>query len=400
MSITILFLMSTMFIANIGYGVILPTLPFLSRHIGATSFEMGLALSVFAIAQLLSSSLWGVLSDRLGRRPVLICGIVGYGVSSALLGFAPHVAVLLTLRFLSGLFASAVMPASLALAADWTKPGQRARTLGYMGAINGIGFIFGPPVGAFLSVIGLQVPFFTVGLLSVANGLIALRLLPREEPLRQDPVGSNTKAALLPRPSRRAGALGSRMTAPFLFGTFVFALADASITATLAYYLTGHLHSTQTMAGWGFMVNGGMGALTQGLLFSRVYGRYGETATIVLGFAFGSLGYFTLGMANWLAWAFAAIALLALCRGFAYPAMTTAISVRTSQNAQGSSFGAQFTFNSLGRTIGPLIAGWLFTLKEPVPYFFSAALMFLTIGVYLAWVYAARRHDRPLQGNK
>jgi MFS family permease len=82
-----------MFIANIGCGVILPTLPFLSRHIGATSFEMGLALSVFAITQLLSSSLWGVLSDRLGRRPVLIFGIVGYGVSSALLGFAPRVAV-------------------------------------------------------------------------------------------------------------------------------------------------------------------------------------------------------------------------------------------------------------------------------------------------------------------
>jgi MFS transporter, DHA1 family, multidrug resistance protein len=391
-SMTILFLLATMFIANIGFGVILPTLPFLSRHIGASTVEMGLALSVFAVAQLLSSSLWGAVSDSVGRRPVLIAGIVGYGVSSALLGFAPNVAVLLVLRFLAGLFASAVMPSSLALASDWTEPHDRARILGYMGSMNGIGFIFGPPIGSFLSLIGLHVPFFCVGLLAILNGLLALRLLPREQRPAADVSARSRRPDLSLFGGLWPGTKRGRLwIAPFLVGSFVFSLADASITATLAYYLIGRLHSDEIMAGWAFMVNGCMGALAQGMMFSNVYRRFGEAVTILLGFSFGVLGYLTLGFAQWLAWAFAAIALLALCRGFAYPAMTTAISIRTPRESQGSSFGAQSACNSLGRVIGPLLAGWLFARQEQSPYFVSSGLMLATMGLYLLWAQRARK---------
>ena len=90
MSVPILFLMATMFLASVGFGVILPTLPFLSKHIGATSFELGLALSVFAIAQLMASTIWGSLTDRIGRRNVLVTGVIGYGITSALLVFSPN----------------------------------------------------------------------------------------------------------------------------------------------------------------------------------------------------------------------------------------------------------------------------------------------------------------------
>jgi DHA1 family multidrug resistance protein-like MFS transporter len=381
MSTTVLFLMSTMFIANVGFGVILPTLPFLSRHIGANTFEMGLALSAFAIAQLLFSSFWGGMSDRVGKRPILILGIVGYGIASALVGLSPNVPVLLLLRFLSGALASAVFPASLGLAAAWSKPEDRPRVMAYMGSMNGIGFIVGPPLGAVLSVWGLQIPFFVVGLLSVASGILAFWLLP-DEPRKPIYDGQTRFPSFgFSQITASLGALFDRKIAPFLGGTFAFTTADAAITSTLAYFLTDTLHSTQAMAGWAFMVNGGVGAFIQVAMFSFLYQRWGEIATIVTGFLFGAIGFLALGLSTSVGWVFVAVTLLAFCRGFAFPAMTSAISLRTTVDSQGTSFGSQMTFNSLGRTIGPLIAGWLFAYQERFPYFFACGLLLLTIAL-------------------
>lgn len=379
MPTTVLFLMSTMFIANIGFGIILPTLPFLSRHVGASTFELGLALSAFAIAQLLFSSFWGALSDRVGKRPVLILGIVGYGVTSALVGLSPHVWVLLLLRFLSGALCSAVMPSSLSLAAAASKPEMRPRVMAYMGSVNGIGFIVGPPLGAFLSVFGLQVPFAAVGFLSVLNGIVAFWLLPAEAPAAKAGGGARLSPWAFLQVGNHLSAMFNRTIAPFLGGTLAFTTADATITSTLSFFLTDTLHSTQAMAGWAFMVNGGVGAMIQMAMFSMMYQKWGERATIVTGFLFGSLGYLTLGLSTNVGWVFVAITLLAFCRGFAFPSMTSAISLRTTVHSQGSSFGSQMTFNSLGRTIGPLIAGWLFAYHERFPYFFACALLLLAV---------------------
>lgn len=387
MSSTIWFLMSTMFIANIGFGVILPTLPFMARSVGATTFEMGMALSAFAISQLLFSSFWGRMSDRAGKRPILILGIVGYGITSSLVGLAPNVTILLLLRFVSGALAAAVFPAALSLATTSTTPDDRPRVMAYMGSMNGIGFIVGPPLGAFLSGFGLQIPFFSVGLLSVGSGILAFWLLPVEPRMKQEQVYNGERVSLLIRLKESVMALFDRKLAPFFGGTFSFTFSDAAITSTLAYFLTDVLHSTQGMAGWAFMVNGGVGALIQMSLFSFWYRRWGEMGTMVTGFTFGLIGFLALGFATQVVWVFVAMTLLAFCRGFAFPAMTSAISLRTSMDAQGSSFGAQLTCNSLGRAIGPLIAGWLFAYQERLPYFVAGLLMLL---MTVALIYVSR----------
>lgn len=392
MSVTIMVLMSTMFLTNIGFGVILPTLPFLSQHLGASTFEMGLALSIFAMGQLFSSSLWGALSDRIGRRHVLVMGTVGYGVVSALLAFVPNVAVLLILRFLGGIMAAAVFPSSLALVADCTMPEERPRILGYMGSVNGIGFICGPPVGVFLSVFGIQAPFVCVGILAIVNGLLAMRLLPVKQK-REDAQGEDAPEVQPSLLHRLSQSLLNRMIAPLLLGTFVINLVDASISTTLAYFIVGPMHSTQTMAGWAFMVNAGIGALVQATMFSRIFNRFGGTSTIVIGFIFGSVGYFILGLSSYLFWAFIGLALLSLSRGLAYPAITTSISLDTAKESQGSSFGSQSTVGSLGRMLGPLIAGWLFAHQERSPYFFSGGILLLSIVFYLVWMYRMQKTD-------
>ncbi|MED4906832.1 MFS transporter [Brevibacillus centrosporus] len=397
-------LLSTMFLTSLGFGVILPTLPFLSKHLGATPLEMGLAISVFSVASLFSSFLWGAASDRLGRRPVLIMGIVGYGLSSALLALAPNITVLLILRFLAGMMASAVSPSSMALVTELTSAEERPRILGYMGSINGIGFIFGPPVGAFLSIFGIGAPFASVGLLSILNGLLAMRFLPRgskpaegaSEAIRPE---VNKENAWVAGVKRLGLLLKNRMIAPLLFGSFVIALADASISSTLSYYITGPLQSTQTMAGWAFMMNAGVSAIAQATVFARIFTRYGDMMTIVIGFSFGAVGFFLLGLSHLLVWAFGAVALLSLCRGLAFPSITTGISLRISSALQGSGFGSYNTVGSLGRTLGPLIAGWLFSVHASSPFFFSGGLLLLTVGAFLLWTHRERKTSAHQQSN-
>lgn len=386
--------MSTMFLTNIGFGVILPTLPFLSQYLGASSFEMGLAISVFSVASLFASSIWGAAADRIGRRPILIIGVVGYGLASALLAIAPNITVLLLFRFLSGVMVAAVFPSSLALVSEWTTPEERPRILGYMGSVNGIGFICGPPVGAFLSIFGIQVPFVCVGLLAVINGLLALRFLPRAEKRKSDACEGNDgpKTSLSWR-QRLASTWQNKMIAPLLVGTLVISIVDSGISATLSYYVIGTLQSTPAMAGWAFMINAGVSALAQATLFSRFFTRFGDMATIVIGFTFGAAGFLFFAMSSILVWAFGALALMALCRGLAYPAITTSISLHTPSEYQGSTFGAHSTIGSLGRTLGPLIAGWLFAYQERIPYFFSGGLLFLTIGYFLIRMHWLRKSN-------
>lgn len=405
MSIAVIFLMGTMFLASIGYGIILPTLPFLSQHIGATTFDLGLALAVFAIAQLMSSSFWGVLADRFGRKPNLVIGIIGYGVASALVGIVPNVLTLLLLRFLAGCFIAAVRPSAQALASDWTKPVDRPKVLGYLAAMNGFGFVFGPVLGSLLNVLGAAVPFFAVGFLSILNGVIAFWFLPREK-RKTKPV----KTGLIHIPSIRdvVGFIKVYDISLFLLGSLVFSLADASLAATLAYFITDHLNGTQTMTGWAFAINGGIGAILQMTLLAKVHARFGETTTIIAGFSIGALGYFLLGLSNVITMAFFSIALLAFCRGLPFPTFSAAISVRVTSDVQGKAFGFQQTVISLGRAVGPLIAGWFFSLGIRFPYFFVCAIILLFVAVYVTRTQRDRKHlskrcrmdPRPLHDTK
>ncbi len=263
-----------------------------------------------------------------------------------------------------------------------------------MGSVNGIGFICGPPVGALLSVYGVAVPFVCVGLLSVINGLLALRLLPRVEK-REGEEGLETDTSPKARISwlqRMTRSLQNRMIAPLLIGTFVISLVDSSISATLSYFFIGPLQSTQTMAGWGFMVNAAVSSLAQATVFSRVFTRFGDVWTIIIGLSFGVAGYLIFGLSSTLLWAFGALGLLALCGGMAYPAITTSISIHTPRELQGSIFGTHSTVGSLGRTLGPLIAGGLFSYQERSPFLFASGLLFATVGFYVVWMYKMRNH--------
>jgi MFS family permease len=236
------------------------------------------------------------------------------------------------------------------------------------------------------------VPFVSVGILAIINGLLAMRLLPRA--LKDGSIEYKRRDVQLSVVQRLKLSLFNRMIAPLLLGTFIIALVDSSISVTLAYFITGPLQSTQTMAGWAFTTNAGVSVLAQILMFSRVFQRLGDTLTIVVGFSFSAVGYFLLGTSKYLVMVFCGLGLVSFGRGFARPAVSTGISLRSPKELQGSSFGVQSTISSFGRTIGPLIAGWLFGHYERDPYYFSAGLLLLTIGFYLVWMSRMRKTVR------
>lgn len=403
MSISIWLLLSTVFIVNIGFGIILPTLPFLSKDMGANAFELGMALSIFALAQLLFSKFWGALSDKYDRKKILIIGILGYGISSAFLAFISTIQALLLLRFLAGFFVAATMPTANALASDWSDLKDRSRVLGFMSAMNGLGFIVGPAVGSFLMVFGLGIPFITAGLLAILNALLAIWLLPSAQKRSVKPIVQKEVSVRQPLISKLKASLKSLVNiqiAPYLLGSFIFAYTDASLMAALAYFIVDYLHSTQTVVGTAFVLIGGVGALVQALVFPRINQKFGAIITIVVGFSLGTIGNVLLGMSNVILWALVAIVLIAFCRGFAYPAVITAISVNSSEDTRGSSFASENTFKSIGRLSGPLVSGWLYTHYGAGSFFFSATVLLLAATILSVWNDQLRRSKNKKRKTK
>src|SRR5690348_11641385 len=179
-----LFLMAlTIFIDMAGFGLILPLLPFWAEHLGANPTEIGLILTIYALAQFIFTPILGSLSDRFGRKPIIIVSLLVEAFSLALTGFAGSFVVLLIARFIGGIGASNIGSAQ-AVVADVTPPEGRARGMGMIGAAIGLGFVIGPALGGLLASFGPTVPFWAAMIVALANALLVLRFLPETRHLR------------------------------------------------------------------------------------------------------------------------------------------------------------------------------------------------------------------------
>ncbi|MDH3427956.1 MAG: MFS transporter, partial [Gemmatimonadota bacterium] len=170
-----------MFLDLVGFGIVLPLLPFYATSMGATPFEVGLIMASYSLMQLVFSPMWGSLSDRYGRRPLLLLGLFGSAVSYVLFGLASTLGILLLSRVVGGAM-GATVPVAQAIIADSTSPQRRARGMGLIGAAFGLGFIFGPAIGGALSRWGYSVPGFAAAAVTGLNAIVAVFLLPESLP--------------------------------------------------------------------------------------------------------------------------------------------------------------------------------------------------------------------------
>jgi MFS family permease len=383
-SIGIIFL--TVFIDLIGFGLILPLMPVFTRNFGADGWMIGLIVSAYSAMQFLFAPFWGHLSDRIGRRPVLLastaCAALSYGLFAA--GCAwQNLGVILGSRVLAG-FCGANIGVAQAYIADITPPEQRSRRMGLVGMAFGLGFILGPALGAgAVKLWGYTGPGMVSAVLCVGNFLFALARLPESWTPQAEHAADRPHWEQWRRACGRPGV--GMLILVFFLATFCFASFETTLGLVVSenFGLDPHQpHSTSTIA-WLFVYCGVIGAAVQGGVIGRLVDRFGEPNVIALSLVLTAIG---LALVAYLtSWTPLLIFLvpLAFGSGLARPPIFGLLSRLTPANEQGSTIGVAQSAGSLARIAGPLIAGAVYQLHPAMLYLFCAGLSLVTAG--LAW---------------
>lgn len=380
--LAILFL--TILMDLIGFGMILPTLPYYARELQISDLGIGLLFSSYSLAQLLFAPLLGRLSDRFGRRPVLLTAIAGNAFAYLLFAEARTFLLLLFARFLSGIAASSYGIAQ-AYVADVSLPEERSKAMGLVGAAFGLGFVVGPAFGGVLSQYGVQVVPLTAAALSAVNFVFAFIWLG--ESLSAERRGEAKTAWFNPR------ALGRLVRTPLLLGLmillFLVTTCFSMMESTLALYCQDELRWNQRQASYLFAYVGILLVLVQGGLIRRLAPRFGEKALILAGILLMAAGLLLLPASPSLVVLFGALALLAIGSGLHGPSILGLISRLTDEREQGETIGLSRSFNALARAVGPAAGTWLFaTVGLRSPLWAAGVLMLAALG--LAWILTRR----------
>jgi multidrug resistance protein len=370
----------TVFIDLLGFGIIIPLLPFYAEHFGASALMVGLLSTSFSLMQFLFAPFWGRLSDRIGRRPVILIGLMGSAVSYALFALAASLPALFFARCLAGI-AGANVSTAQAFIADVTTPENRAKGMGMIGAAFGLGFIFGPAIGGFLSHWGYAAPAWFAAAVSLANFGLAIVLLPESSPDAAERVAR----AAAGRVDTFRRAMTRRHLPQVLLVYFLVLTAFAAFEATFALYAERQFAFTAVTIGYMFAWVGVVLATVQGMLVGRVVKRIGEARLVPLAVAVISSALVLIAFAGSVPALAAATGLLALGMGFNSPSMLSAISQLAHPADRGSTLGVSQSLGSLARILGPAWGGWAFDhFGIRTPFFTAAALMILACAVSIA----------------
>jgi MFS transporter, DHA1 family, tetracycline resistance protein len=377
----------TMFLDLLGFGIIIPLMPHFARTFGATPLAYGLLAASYSLMQFLFVPVWGRLSDRVGRRPVLLISIGGSVVSFVLLGAARSLAMLFAARILSGISASNLSVAQ-AYVADVTAPEERARGMGLIGAAFGLGFVVGPFVGGELSQLEFALPlgvhlhagsapFLVSALLSAINWGLAWALLPESLP----PAARSAATIRFLDLKRLEGVFAHREISGLFAVSFLFTMAFSMMEQSLILFGEDRLGMRGLDAGKLLGFVGVLIVLVQGGLVGRLARRFGEGRLTVVGAALMVPGLLLIPLAPGSRGAgyavlYTAMVPLALGNGLLHPSLHSLLSRRAPGDEQGGVLGLNQSLSSLARVAGPTAGGLLFqTLGIGTPFLAGGAVM-------------------------
>jgi len=381
------FILVVVFIDVLGIGIALPVIPMLvglytpSRELQA--YWYGLLVVAYGVMQFFCAPLLGALSDRFGRRPILLWSLLGLGIHFLLLGLAPSLALMLLARIIGGTAGASFSVAS-AYASDVTPPERRAKSFGMIGAAFGLGFIVGPMIGGLLGSVDLHLPFFAAGALSLINAVYGYLVVPESLPRgRRAPFAlarANPFAALLALARHRE--IG-RLVAVFA----LIVLAQLILQTSWVLY-------THFRFGWGPRENGFalfcvglVAAIVQGGLLSALLRRFGDVRLVLMGLTTGTCAYLLYGLAQH-GWMMYAIIIGNFVSFAAGPALQGMVSNAVDPTEQGVTMGALNSINSIMFVVAPLIGAPLLALVSEMPpsdwrigatFYVSAALQLVAL---------------------
>jgi DHA1 family tetracycline resistance protein-like MFS transporter len=357
------------FVNLVGFGIIIPLLPFYAETFGASPMTIGLLFAVFSVGQLVAAPVLGDLSDRYGRRPILLLSLAGTVASFVMLALAQSLAMLFLARIVDGLSGGNIATAR-AYVADVTAPRDRARAYGIVGAAFGLGFILGPVISAVLSRVSYTAPIWAAAAITLAAMAMAWFWLPETVNRVASGTGMpfSNLAAMMQRPGLRR----------VLVIDFGYWFAFAMFQTTFALFAARRFGFDAPETGYLFAVFAFLGAAVQAVLIRPTVEWLGDKRTFMIGLVLGAAGLLGATFTHSVALFAVALVPLALGIGFGHPTMASLVSRAADADEQGRVQGAASVMESLGRTIGPVWgAASLQRYGEGMPYVSAAGLLFL-----------------------
>lgn len=353
----------TVCLQMIGFGIILPILPFYAERFGASALEVGVLAGTFSLAQLVAAPAIGRLGDRIGRRPVMLGSIAGATAAMLLLGLADALWVLFAARLLAG-SCSATMAIARAYVAELTPNGQRTGPMAQLGAAAGLGLVVGPMLGGFLSTAqSPALPFFVATGLGLANGLLAAMWLPTSRPISQARPDRTTAPAARGRGVVRGVVRG--LVGLLVALNFVLMFGFSGMEATFALLVERRLSWGPSETAAVLVLIGAVVVVTQGFVTARVVVRLGGRSTMFLGMGLLSVGLATLASAAGVVQVVVGAIAIAAGNSLVSPSLHAQVSRAAPIEAVGLALGACTSAASLGRVLGPAAAGLAFHYVDP-----------------------------------
>ena len=369
-----------LFVVMLGYGIIIPIFPFYIENMGAGGTELGLLTASYATMRLIFGPIWGGLSDRVGRKPILLIGILGYVITMVWFGLATKLWMLFAARILSGVLSSATAPTTMAYIGDSTPEKERGGGMGLLGAAGGIGTIVGPAAGGFLATASLSMPFFIAAGMAFLSLILAVIFLPESHLVQERPEKQEAIIDLRAWWQAILSPVGTLFILIFIStcGLMIFA-------NVFGLYGLQRFNYGPEEVGIIMMVLGLVAALTQGLLAGPATKKWGDELVIKVGLLVTAVGFGLMLLADTFITVLLATAFFGLTVSIQSPALLSLTSRRTTVS-QGIAMGLSNSFVSLGRIVGPILGGIVLDINLNLPYLSGAALMLVAFFVSLIWI--------------
>jgi len=360
----------------LGFGIVVPILPYFAQELGASSLQMGLTITVWAGAQFFFSPLWGSLSDRIGRRPILLMGLTGYSITFGLMAAAPNIWVVMLARFLGGILSAATIPTAQAYAADISEGEDRAARIAGMGAAMNLGFMTGPALGGLLATLGLgyRGTFLAAAVLGLFNLLLAALILPEPPHRRVSPAQKGISGL------QAVGVALASAEALLFVLAFAASFGGSQLFSMLGFFLQEQLETGPGVLSAALTLQAVSSFLFQAVLVGPVSRWLQPEKVVSAALVAAGLGFGLLAAAHSILQVMAAVVIVAAGLAFVRPLITAILSDRTKLD-QVMAMGIQVAFDALGRTLGPAWAGAVFLWRNWAPFASAGAACLLFFGI-------------------
>jgi DHA1 family multidrug resistance protein-like MFS transporter len=359
----IVLLLMTVFI---GFGIIIPVLPAIVESKGEANFHLAMLLSIYSAASFFMSPVWGALSDRFGRKPILLIGLTGFGISFFIFGLSDgNLFWMYASRIIGGFFSGAVTACAVAYVADITTEENRTKGMGMVGMAIGLGFIFGPPIGGTLSLISLNTPFFAASALSFLLVGFAALMLVESYPESKRNQHSSAKVS-------RWTAFSGAIKYLYVLSFFV-SFSLAGLETTFQIFQMKQIGATPFEVSMMFLFSGIVGALIQGGVVRKRIKKGGEKRAILIGLILSAAGFILILFSSNVLTAAIYMSVFGAGNALIRPCVISLITQRTTVG-QGVATGLNSSMDSLGRILGPIMGMSLYGFTISLPFIVSGIL--------------------------